>query len=77
MQFSDRARQFGEYPDNLCGAPFGVALRIVFLRWQIGQRAVELEDKVAELQAKSQTSSEPIAAGPVWGGPPPRWRSGY
>ena len=40
-------------------------------------RVGELEDKVAELQAKSQTSSEPIAAGPVWGGPPPRWRSGY
>ena len=40
-------------------------------------RVGELEDKVAELQAKSQTSSEPIAAGPVWGGLPPRWRSGY
>jgi len=40
-------------------------------------RVGELEDKVADLQAKSQTSSELTAVGPMRGGPPRRWRSGH
>ncbi len=35
-------------------------------------RMGELEDKVVELQAKLQTSSEPAAVGP-----PRRWRTAY
>jgi hypothetical protein len=36
-------------------------------------RVGELEDKVADLEAKSQTT----AVGSVRGGPPRRWRSGH
>jgi len=40
-------------------------------------RIGELEKEVADLQAKSQTSSEATAVGSVRGGPPRRWRSGH
>jgi hypothetical protein len=39
-------------------------------------RMGELEDKVVELQAKLQVSSEPPAAGSVRVGPSRRWRTG-